>query len=159
MLADPKSKRAGGQLPAMGQRHLIPPACLISFLIGWATDRDFREDLIRGQHSIVSRSTVRTQVDVHYQRLLLDRLIELPVAGTVQQVRSRMIMYILACAFGMQASQRRECPQRKASYICLRRYSATAAVVAFWKPLPTSPRHSMRHFGGKIICGAREGRS
>jgi hypothetical protein len=35
-------------------------------------------------------------VDIHDQCLLLDRLIELPIAGPVQQRRSRVILDILA---------------------------------------------------------------
>jgi hypothetical protein len=41
---------------------------------------------------MVSRGTVSTQVNAHDQRLLLGWLIELPIAGTVQQGRSRMIL-------------------------------------------------------------------
>ena len=48
-----------------------PPTCLISFVIDWATDWAFREGQSRAQFPIVSRGTVRTQADVHDQRLLL----------------------------------------------------------------------------------------
>jgi len=55
--------------------------------------------------------SLRIHVDVHNQALLLGRLIELPVAGPVEQRHCRVILDILAGAHGMQAPQRRECPR------------------------------------------------
>jgi hypothetical protein len=64
-----------------------------------------------GQLSVAWPRSLRIQVDVHNQALLLGRLIELPIVGPVQQGCDPVILDILAGAEGMQASQRGECPR------------------------------------------------
>ena len=65
----------------------------------------------REENLVAWSGSLRIHVDVHNQFPLLGRLVKLPVAGPVQQRRSRVILDILAGAQGMQATECGKCPR------------------------------------------------